>query len=598
MGRQGLAMATVVAGLCVAAAVVAVSPSAAAREVHLTAAGDYGASPDTNNVLAEIARRAPDAHLALGDLAYGYSATPYQWCDYVTQRVGDGFPFQLLSGNHESEDNNNGDINDFSACLPNQVPGISGIYGREYVMDFPTAAPLVRVIQASPNLTFEGTRWTYTRGDAHWRWLERSIDEGRARGAQWIVVSAHYPCLTVGANGCPPVDDFYDLLVDKRVDLVLHGHEHSYARTHQLAAGAPGCPVLAPRTTNAACIVDTDDQFRAGAGTVFATVGTGGIALRDVNSADSEAGYFAAWSGANSQPSHGLLDLSITADALTATYVATSGAFSDAFAIVPGTPPPPTTVGPTTTAANSTTSTSSTTTSSTISNTTTTTSSTTTSSTTTSSTTSPASSAIATDLFERTSSGGWGTADVGGPWTVSSGSAFAVNAGAGTIANAAGTGLRAHLRSVSSIDTDVQLTLSTDKRATGSGLYVGVSPRALADGTEYRAILRTLSDGRYTLRLDRGSTIIATEVVLGGLTHAPDRRLELRVQALGTNPTTVRAKVWETGTAEPAAWARSVTDATPAMQQAGAVGLYTYLSSGASNGPIITSIHELGAATP
>ena len=499
MRRRRWAMATVVAGLCTAAAVVAVSPSAAAREVHLTAAGDYGASPDTNNVLAEIARRDPDAHLAVGDLAYGYAATPYQWCDYVKQRVGEGFPFQVISGNHESEDNNNGDINDFSACLPNQVPGISGTYGRQYVMDFPTAAPLVRVVQASPNLTFEGTRWTYSRNDSHWRWLERTIDEGRLAGAEWIIVTAHYPCLTVGANGCPSNDDFYDLLIDKRVDLVLHGHEHSYVWTHQLAAGAAGCPSVPPRTTNAACIVDTDDQFRAGAGTVFATVGTGGIQLRDVDGSDSEAGYFATWSGANSQPSHGLLDLSITADALTASFVATSGSFSDTFTIEPGAPPPPTTFATTSSTTSTTTSTttttgvpttSSTTTSTTVVPTTSTTTSTTPATTSTTAvpttTTVPPAAAIALDVFERTASGGWGTADVGGGWSVSSGSGFEVSGGAGRISNPAGVGRQAHLRAVSTIDTNVRLTLSTDKRATGSGLYVGISPRSLAGGTEYR----------------------------------------------------------------------------------------------------------------
>ena len=96
----------------------------------------------------------------------------------------------------ESEDNNNGDTNDFSACLPNQISGISGIYGREYVMDFPTNAPLVRVVrvvrvvQASSNLTFEATRWTCARGDSPWRWLERVIDDGRALGPQWIIVTS------------------------------------------------------------------------------------------------------------------------------------------------------------------------------------------------------------------------------------------------------------------------------------------------------------------------------------------------------------------------------------------------------------------------
>jgi hypothetical protein len=589
MRTRELATAGVIAALCTVIAVVVVSPSAAAPEVHLTAAGDYGASADTDRVLAEVARRDPDAHLALGDLAYDYSPTPYQWCDYVKQHVGDRFPFQLISGNHESEDNNNGDINDFSACLPNQVAGISGIYGREYVMDFPSNAPLVRVIQASPNLTFEGSRWTYADGDSHWRWVERAIDEGRARGAQWIIVTAHYPCLTVGANGCPSNDDFYDLLVAKRVDLVLHGHEHSYARTHQLATGAPGCPTVAPGTTNQACIVDTDGQFRAGAGTIFATVGTGGIALRNVSGSDSEAGYFAAWSGANSRPSHGLLDLSITADQLSARFVATSGSFSDSFTIDPGAPPPAST---TTTAP----ATSSTTTTAPASSTTTTT--TTISTTTTTTTAPPVGLVLAADAFERSVSSGWGTADLGGAWTVSSTSAFQVASGGGRMSNPAGTSRQAHLRSTSATNTDFLVTLSSDKVATGSGLYVSVIPRSIAGGSEYRAVLRTRSDGRYTLRIDRGSTIISPEVVLADVTAGPNRRIDLRVQAIGTNPTTIRTKAWASGTPEPAAWTRSATDATAGMQQAGSVGFSVYLSSSATNGPIATSIHDLVVTAP
>ena len=121
-------------------AVTAVSPSAAAREVHLTAAGDCSASPDTDLVLNGIARRDRDAHLAVGDLAYGYSATPYQWRHYVEHCVGGGSHSSWSRG-RESEDNNNGDVNDSSACLPNQVPGISAIYGQEYGLDFPTNAP-------------------------------------------------------------------------------------------------------------------------------------------------------------------------------------------------------------------------------------------------------------------------------------------------------------------------------------------------------------------------------------------------------------------------------------------------------------------------
>ena len=47
-------------------------------------------------------------------------------------RVGNGFPFELISGNHESAGNLDGDINNFSACLSNQLPGAVGTYGRQW----------------------------------------------------------------------------------------------------------------------------------------------------------------------------------------------------------------------------------------------------------------------------------------------------------------------------------------------------------------------------------------------------------------------------------------------------------------------------------
>jgi len=331
-------------------------------------------------------------------------------------------------------------------------------------------------------------------------------------------------------------------------------------------------------------------RIRAGAGTVFATVGTGGIALRDVNATDSEAGYFAAWSGANSQPSYGLLDLSITTDELSASFGATSGSFTDAFTIAPGPPPPPTTSTSTTT----------TTPTSTQPPPTTAPPSTTpppiTTTTTTTSTTTiplPPTPVTAGDSFERTTTSGWGTADTGGTWTVSTTSAFQVASGAGQLSNPSGVGRAATLRDVSTTDADVRATLSTDKLATGSGLYVSVVPRSVPGGSDYRAVVRTQSNGRLSLRLDRGATIIAPEIVVSGVTAAPDRRLDVRVQAIGVNPTTVRAKVWEHGTPEPANWLRSATDATSGLQQPGAVGLRTYLSSSASNSPIVTSIHDL-----
>ena len=78
------------------------------------------------------------------------------------------------------------------------------------------------------------------------------------------------------------------------------------------------------------------------------------------------------------------------------------------------------------------------------------------------------------------------------------------------------------------------------------------------------------------------------------MTYAVGDLLNLRVQVLGTSPTTVRAKVWKVGTVEPAAWQRSVTDTTAGLQASGSVGLFVYHSSSATNAPNTVQARRAG----
>lgn len=127
--------------------------------LRFTASGDISSTVAAQSVLSAIDIIDPDLHLALGDLSYGTTGNEQAWCDLVTARVGAGFPFELFAGNHESN-GLNGNINDFSACLPNQLPGLVGTYGRQYYVDVPAGAPLVRSIMISPNPNFAGSTWS------------------------------------------------------------------------------------------------------------------------------------------------------------------------------------------------------------------------------------------------------------------------------------------------------------------------------------------------------------------------------------------------------------------------------------------------------
>ena len=85
------------------------------------------------------------------------------------------------------------------------------------------------------------------------------------------------------------------------------------------------------------------------------------------------------------------------------------------------------------------------------------------------------------------------------------------------------------------------------------------------------------------------------EAVVAGLTYAAQTSLRIRVQAAGTNPTVLHAKVWAATAAEPAAWGTTGSDSTAALQLPGGVGLMSYLSGSSTNTPIVARFDDFRA---
>jgi len=331
---RSVALVTTAAALIVLALVAVVVVLVQQRDaprLHVTAAGDYSSSRAAEGVLARIGAIRPDLHLALGDLSYGTAGDEQSWCDLVNSKIDPGFPFEVLAGNHESN-GRNGNVNDFTACLPNQLPGVVGSYGRQYYVDVPQDRPVARFIMISPGIPFPDGTWNYSEGSKRYDWTAQAIDGARAESIPWVVVGMHTPCLSMGRYDCVAGDDITNLMISRKVDLVLNGHEHLYQRSKQLST-ADECSGIKPDEFNAACVRNDGNELTKGAGTVFATVGTGGVGLRDAEPSDPEAPYFAAHSARNASPSHGLLDLQFTASSLTARFDATEGSFEDSFTI-------------------------------------------------------------------------------------------------------------------------------------------------------------------------------------------------------------------------------------------------------------------------
>ncbi|CCG01723.1 PKD domain-containing protein [Blastococcus saxobsidens] len=198
--------------------------------------------------------------------------------------------------------------------------------------------------------------------------------------------------------------------------------------------------------------------------------------------------------------------------------------------------------------------------------------------------------ALVVDTFDRTVTGGLGTADVGGDWTVQFGAARqSVSPGAATVnLAAAGNNTGSFLGGVSHADVDVRASLVVDQAPTGGGTFVYIAARRVSETELYRARLRFLTDGTVRLAVTRLSgsfseTVIGGEVLVPGASSAAGTALNVRLQLQGAGTTELAATVWAQGAAEPATPTLTRTDSTPSLQAPGGVGLSAYLSGSATS---------------
>lgn len=161
---------------------------------------------------------------------------------------------------------------------------------------------------------------------------------------------------------------------------------------------------------------------------------------------------------------------------------------------------------------------------------------------------------------------------------------------------------KAYLASVSAPQVDLRTRVSLDKLPVGGSNYLTVLGRRIPTAGSYTAKIVIRATGATTVELTREPTG-GSEVTMQGQTTVPGTyavgdALNIRLQVIGNAPTTIRAKVWEVGTTEPTNWQRSVTDTTTGMQTSGSVGVVNYLSSGATNSPLVLRIDDLAVTQP
>ena len=215
--------------------------------------------------------------------------------------------------------------------------------------------------------------------------------------------------------------------------------------------------------------------------------------------------------------------------------------------------------------------------------------------------TSGAAATVVDDGFARTVAGGWGSAPVGGSYSLNLASTFSTDGSVGRVTIGRGEDRRAML-GVTLGELDASLRLRFDSiPATGSGAYAALSLRSAANGNEYRARIRALPGGVGRISLVRvvGSTQAVTAI-------GPEVQLpfpvtaggwyRMRATVTGTTDVTLRLKVWPDAAAEPG-WQLSGADPSAArLTNAGRLGLWFYISSSGSSTQI--AIDDLAATEP
>jgi len=204
-------------------------------------------------------------------------------------------------------------------------------------------------------------------------------------------------------------------------------------------------------------------------------------------------------------------------------------------------------------------------------------------------------SALLDDSFERSVNGGWGKAKAGGEWkTTWNAAAFSADGTSGRIAMA-GPRSSASIISdpIKSTSTDAVVDFSLDAVPSGNGAFISYAARTTKAG-QYQATVRIGSAGNPVVTVSR--VVKGRETALGTYVlpqpYTAGQPLHLRMVVDGAESTNIQAKFWA-GDSEPAEWGIEVVDNDKTLNEAGTVGVTTYMSGSAGPETVTLSVDKV-----
>lgn len=200
------------------------------------------------------------------------------------------------------------------------------------------------------------------------------------------------------------------------------------------------------------------------------------------------------------------------------------------------------------------------------------------------------------DTFTRSVTDDWGTADAGGTWTNAGGTAanYDVNGSAGThTMTSVNVSRRSTIPSPGN-DLDMYVSMSNDQLSTGASQSGGLMARVTDSNNMYIARLEFTTTNTIDLTIQKRDGGVQTDLVnfTTSLTHVAGTSYRIRFQIEGSS---LRAKAWQVGDAEPLAWQAQATDT--ALSGGPDVGIRSILFTGNTNVTPVTSYDNLFVTT-
>lgn len=185
---------------------------------------------------------------------------------------------------------------------------------------------------------------------------------------------------------------------------------------------------------------------------------------------------------------------------------------------------------------------------------------------------------VAADHFGRNLADSWGSAEVGGAYTLSGTGAPSVENSAAVVRLAPGDAGSAVLGSLGVREAALEFTVSVDQLPLDGELMAYALLRVSDSGAAYRLAMHMTSAGDTYVAIERlvgghverigGQVLVST--LAAGVSPGP---MHVRAEALGDDPTTLRLRTWPDGVPEPAAWQLSTIDWTGTLQEPGTIGI-------------------------